>query len=473
MIAMRELSNTDSRLQGSIQRLSTGLRINSAGDDPAGMIISEGLRTRIKGIQQAVRNSQNAINMTKTAEGALDEVARLLVSMRSIAVSSANTAVIDNNQLQANQVQIQALVASINRLADHTSWGEKKLLNGASGTIANITTTNLVKSAYLGSEFNGEIIRSGTITMTRVQPATKTSTGPMATVFANSGSAVGIGTFAINGVAFSTESGDTVGSLIAEINSKASLTGVIASFQNGQGISLTSDEYGSNFPIQYVETTPILNAGNPSTPTVGTDAIFTVTVPVEPSPDTQTETFTGGMGQNVSGLTLSSPSGNKLVITPTGNNTSATTTIGGVTVGSVRFQIGASANQFASFSLPSVYAEDLGTQVITNESIQTLDVTSELGATNAIQIIDDAVQQLGVIRGRLGSFQQNFLESNVRSLGIAEENLSASESTIRDADMAYEMTEFTKVQILRQSGIAVLAQASQAPQSVLQLLRGS
>jgi flagellin len=122
--------------------------------------------------------------------------------------------------------------------------------------------------------------------------------------------------------------------------------------------------------------------------------------------------------------------------------------------------------------MPSVFARDLGSGVVTGQNISSIDVTTENGASDAMKIVDAAIQELGIIRGNLGSFQQNFLESNMRSLGVAEENLTASESYIRDADMAKEMTEFTKINILRQSGMSVLAQASQSPQNILQLLRG-
>lgn len=472
MTAMRQLSISEMNMQNSITRLSTGLRINSAGDDPAGMIVSEGLRSQINGITQAIRNSQDAVNMSKTAEGALDEVNRLLQSMRSLAVASANTAVVDANQLQANQNQIRNIVSSLNRIAEQTTWGNKNLLNGASGTIANVTDTTNVKSMFLGGAFNGETVRSGAINMIKVQGASQTTTGSMTTTFANSASPVNNGVFAINGVSFQSEAGDNVTSILAKINTKSNLTGVTAAYIAGGGIALTSTEYGSQFPIQYTETANILNSGNSSTGTLGQDAIFDVTVPVEPTPNTATERFTGGQGPGVSGLTLTSPSGNRIAITAAGNLTAALTTIGSVSVGAVRFQIGGNANQFASFSLPSVFAADLGTNVYTGENIDTVDITSESGATKAIKIVDAAVQQLNVLRGSLGSFQQNFLESNVRSLGIAQENLTASESYIRDADMAFEMTEYTKVNILRQTGMSILAQASQAPQNILQLLRG-
>lgn len=474
LTAMRHLAATDAMMSRSITRLSTGLKINSAGDDPAGLIISEGMRSTIKGIEQAIRNTQDGVNMVKTAEAAMDEVQTLLRDIRGLAVHSSNSAVVDATMLEANQTQIRSIIDSINRVAGQTAWGEKKLLNGASGVNVGVTQTGLVNSLFLGGEVDGETVRTGSVTIQRVTAATQTTTGAMATNFASATTAVNAGTFVINGQTFVVQTGETVGQVVAKINQMSSVTGVVADVV-GTGpvqVRLTSSKYGSNFPINYMETSTILNGGNPATPAVGVDAEFDVTVPVEPSPDTATERFTGGRGPGVDGLTLSSPSGNRMVISPAGNATAAATVVGQVTVGSLRFQIGANADQAAFFSLPSVFADDLGTSVFAGESVATIDVTTQQGAQEAMRIVEAAIQQLAGSRGKLGSFQKDFLESTVRSLGVAQENMTASESQIRDADIAEEMTEFTKVQILRQSGISVLAQANQAPQSVLQLLRG-
>src|SRR5262249_5940556 len=145
------------------------------------------------------------------------------------------------------------------------------------------------------------------------------------------------------------------------------------------------------------------------------------------------------------------------------------TQVGTVTVGKMRFQIGAFADQNVSFSLPTVFADRLGTGAVASQSVATIDLTTQQGADDAIKIIDDAVTQLAQLRGQLGSFQKNFLESTTRSLDIAKTNLTASESTIRDADMAEEMTQYTKEQILQQSGLSMLAQANQQPQNILSL----
>jgi flagellin len=323
---------------------------------------------------------------------------------------------------------------------------------------------------YLGSEFGGQALVNGGLSITRVTAATQTTVA-LATTYAAGTTAVPAGTFSINGTTIASGPGETVNTLLAKINQQSDKTGVAASFTAGAGITLTSIKHGSQFPIQYTETASILNNGAGATPTVGANAVFTVTASTTPGPSAS-ETFTGGQGPGVDGLTLVSSSGNRMVITPAGNGTSAATVVGSATVGSMRFQIGANANQAATFSIPSVTASNLGTVAVAGSSVSAIDVTNQTGATNAIKIIDDAIQQLATLRGQLGSFQRDFLESNIRSLGVASENMTASESSIRDADIAKEMTEYTKFQILRQSGMAVLAQANQQPQSVLSLLRG-
>ncbi|MCW5936069.1 MAG: hypothetical protein KIT11_02020 [Fimbriimonadaceae bacterium] len=471
LTAMRHLGMTDAMMQDSVTRLSTGLRINSAGDDPAGLIISEGLRTQIKSIEQAARNTQDAVNMTRTAEAAMEEISTLLRDIRSLAVHASNTATVDAAQLEADQSQIRSTIDSINRIASQTSWGTKKLLNGSAGISTNVVRNDLVSSLYIGSEFGGEVVRTGVVNMNQTTAASQTTTGPLSQTFAGTGSTLAAGTFVINGYGFNVQNGDTLSNVVAMINVASNNTGVSASLGAGNAVVLTSTKFGSRFPINFMDASPgLLNGGNSATPAVGADAVYDVTVPIEPT-GTKTETFTGGLGTLDDGLTLTSPSGNRMVVTPAGNATAAATDIGQVYVGSMRFQIGANASQGVTFSIPNVAADRLGVGIFSGESLATLDVRSQQGAQRAMQIIDTAIQQLASLRGDLGSFQKNFLESTTRSLAVSKENVTASESEIRDADIAKEMTEFTKVQILRQSGISVLAQASRAPQSVLQLLQ--
>lgn len=476
MGALRNLGNTIDMIGSQIQRLSTGLRINSAGDDPASLIISESMRSQLKGLDTAIRNSQDAVNMAKTAESALDEVQRLLKDVRGIAVHSANVAVVDSNQLQANQSQIRSIIQSIDRIATSTQWGAKKLLDGTAGVTTAVTNANLVSSLYVGGTFNGFPTATGNVTVTRTTQAT-TAVVTGATTYAASTTAIATqGTVVINGFSVVSTGTDTVQSFVNKINTLSSQTNVVASIVPSGGnvaIELRQMTPGANYSVNLTDPSSILNGSASNT---GINGVYAVTVPTIQNGATvnSTATFTGGRGPGDSGLKLTDNYGNILTVTPGGNQGvwGAGTQVGAITSGTVQFQIGANANQSVLFAMPKTFASDLGTAAISGQSVATIDVTTTLGANNAMAIIDDAITHLAKLRGNLGSFQANYLESNVRSLGVARENLTAAESQIRDADMASEMTRYTQLQILQQSGMSMLAQANQQPQSILQLLRG-
>lgn len=471
--ALRYLTQNQAEMQGTIGRLSSGLRITNAADDPAGLIISEGMRAQLKGIDQAVRNSQDAVNMAKTAEAALEEVQLLMRNIRGLAVHAANTAVVDATTLQANQTQIRSTIQSINRIAEQTQFGKKKLLDGTSGTLANVTATNHVSSIHLGGTFAGSGVVTGPITIARVTQGTRATTA-LANTYANSNSVVSTtGSFVINGYSFTSSGNETVQSLVTKINAMSQVTGVTAEFTGAGPVSvtLTQNNYGAQHAISFFDPSNILhNAASASS--TGIDAVYNVTVTT--AAGVTTVPFTGGRGPQESGLRLTDNYGNSINMTESGNtNVGGTATlVGQVTAGTVRFQIGANADQSVQFSMPTVFANRLGTGAVAGLTLADIDVTTQTGAQNAIRVIDGAINQLALMRGELGTFQRNFLESTVRSLGIAQENLTASESQIRDANMAEEITNMTRQQILQQSGMSVLAQANQLPQGILGLLRG-
>lgn len=450
------------------------MRINNASDDPAGLIISESMRTQILGIDQATRNAQDAINMTKTAEASLEEVQTLLRSMRALAVHSANTATIDSVQLQANQSQVRNTIQSIDRIAEQTMWGTKKLLDGTAGTQANVTRVNEVASIYIGGTFKGESVANGPITVQRTTQAER-ATVTLGEAFANGNAIVSTaGSFVINGFSFSTDGNESLNTIVSKINGMSQSTGVTAQLvASGSNVSvqLNTTDFGANQKIEFFDPTNILHNAASITDT-GVNAVFNVTV--NTTAGVQTDTFTGGQGLGVSGLFLTDSYGNSLRITEQGNAGMTSATQAGVmTAGGVQFHIGAMSNQSIGFSMPNVYANRLGQGIVSGLDLSNIDVTTQQGAQNAIKVIDGAVVQLAQWRGNIGAFQRNFLDSTVRSLGVAKENLTASESSIRDVDIAEEMTNYTRLQILQQSGMSMLAQANQMPQSVLSLLRGN
>lgn len=468
MSALRSLGMTTEDASRSMNRLSTGLRINSAADDPAGLIASESFRAQISGIQQAVRNNQDAVNYAKTAEGALDEVNRLLRDARALAVASANTGSLTDEQRVANQNQLTSIAASIDRIASQTAFGTKKLLNGSAGVTGNVTlATNFSAISFTGTFNNQAITTNSAVTVNVTTTAQRADlTGTQA--FTNATDLVGAGSFSINGKTFTTSATDTVSSTLALINGATGQTGVFATWTTTQGFRLQTLGYGANARIDLTDSGAVLQSAVGSASDTGVNAIATVSV----NPDgagAVSVTFTGGRN-GYDGLTISDAAGNSIRITE-GGNVTGTVLAGQLVVGSAQFQIGSNSGETASLSLSNFSASQLGTTAVSGLNMGNLDLSTATGASDAIKVIDAAVSQVGRSRGYIGSFVRNTLESNTRSLQVQSENLSATESSIRDTDFAAEMTRFTKLQILQQSGMAMLAQANSAPQTILSLLR--
>lgn len=473
--ALRNVSLTSDMMGRTIERLASGLRVNRAADDPAGLIISENLRAQITGLQQAVNNAQDAVNMIKTAEAALDEVHNALRTMRQLVLHAANTGVNDYSALQADQTQIRALVDSINRIAEQTSFGTKKLLDGTSGISAAVTNPARISGIFIGGIFNNFATDSGAVTLQVTTAATRATVIGTRTFAAGTTLASLMGTpegnVVINGYTITADADETVGSFIDKINAVSHITGVVANYNDGtRQIELRHREYGSQFQINLNDTVGIILNAPGSQSATGVDAVATVVANTVNG--IQTVTFTGGQATGDSGLRLRDGYGNVIMLTEAGNDTSlAAAQVAIVTAGLLQFQVGANAGQFVRFSLLDVNAAKLGTTVVPGQSLATIDITQPNSADNALRIIDAAIGEISKMRGDMGAFQRYILESNIRSLNVARENVMASESTIRDADFALEISNFTKQQILMQSGMSVLAQANSMPQTVLQLLQ--
>jgi flagellin len=470
MNALRNVSAAGDDFAKSIVRLSTGMRINSAADDPAGLIISESFRAQLTGIDQAMRNSQDAINYAKTAEGALDEVNKLLLDARGLAVAAGNTGTLTSTQIQANQNQLMSIVTSISRIAQQTQFGTKKLLDGSSGVSAAVTNAGIIGSLGIGGTFGGQALTTNSSMIVTVNAASTQATLASRDFGADDTTALGAGNagaFTINGVTITGTAVDNAATVRDKINAVSSQTGVVATTNNTGVISLMSTGYGTGAHINLSDSTgAIRNGGAGYTAAAGTDGNVTATI------NGVSALFTASRNGS-DGLTFTDADGNQFRLTNAGNSaTVQNQTVGQVTVGAAQFQIGGNAGQVTSFSLGNFAASQLGGSAVAGLNMGNLDLTSSTGASNALLVIDAAVDQVSKSRGDIGNFQRNILESNIRSLGTAKENLSATESSIRDTDVASEMTQFTKLQILQQSGMSVLAQANQAPQAVLALLRG-
>lgn len=459
MTAFRSLGTTGAEMGKSMTRLSTGLRINSGADDPAGLIAVEGYRKQINGMEAALRNNQDAMNYAKTADGALDEVSRLLRDARSLAVANGNGS-LDANQKQANQNQLNNILQSIDRISSTTSFGARKLLDGSAGTSATVADTSKIDSAYVGGTLGGvSMTVNGSLDINVTTAATKASVAGTTTYAAATTAITAAGTFSVNGYQFSVSAGDTVQQVVEKINGAAGNTGATATFTAGAGISLSSSGYGSDQKVTVTDGAAGIILGANTTATAGgVDAAATVTYKNGAGTTVATAAFTSGKG-----LTLKDANGNSLKLTASGGG--ATGNIAGgvqIIAGVSQFQIGANGGDTANLNLSNFSSNAL--------SINNLDITGS-SMTTALSSIDNAINMVSSSRGQVGSFIKNTIESNMRSISVAKENLTATESDLADVDVAQEMTNYTKLQILQQSGLAMLSQANSAPQAVLSLLR--
>lgn len=471
MNALRNVNMTGAEFSKSISRLSTGLRINNASDDPAGLIVSESFRAQVQSLGTAISNNQTAVNYAKTAEGALDEVNKLLRDARSLAVAAGNTGTLDASQIQANQAQLSSIVSSINRIATSTQFGSKKLLDGSAGVVGSVSNGANVSSISLSGQFNSAALTTNaTVTVSVTTAATKAAVASKTFSFGTT--TLTAGSFTINGTTFTTTASDTVNDLVTRINNASGSTGVRATYSTGGAITLTQANYGASNRIDLSDANAVLLTAAGSSSATGTDAVADVIIDTNGSMagGLTTVTFTGGRYGN-SALRLTDNDGNALTLTEAGNAASSAFQAGQVNVGSAAFQIGANSGQTTTLSLGNFAASQLGVGVVSGTDLSNIDITTASGASDALKVIDQAIADVAKARGAIGNFTRNVLESNIRSLGVAKENLAASESAIRDVDIADEMTNYTKLQILQQSGLSVLAQANSAPQSVLALLR--
>ncbi len=709
MNAHRNLVTTTDALSNSMQKLSSGYRINKGSDDPAGLVISEQFRAQIAGLNRAIENSEGSISMIQTAEGALNEINSLLVSMRELAIHAANEGFNDVDQLKADQAEINNAIKTIDRIAQNTQFGTKKLLDGSKANTASITTSNssglYIKTSGLSTgqhsvsatrtaeskatlnttslgfslanvdgdpynlqekihtvdvlqasgvakkvsnaisftdAFGNTMDISGTTDAARMVSAAAIATADAS----NAGTYTMVVNYQENGesptgnqtIQFTIASGDTVAEILTTINDQLNLNaelsgkvvaatatgGVLAIETANEGaqyslevsslssdattdwaaitagddrgvssnelvftvntvanenttatVTLTSGNYtslaslvsqintqlgsafatisggvndivatvqdsnliqfatrdeGSAFSIQ-------LNAGATGTDNLrnvlgltedtlantGTDALvsfdgFTSAIDsVEYGASSEVTLYNkadGEAGRGSISFTVASAQnglniGNLLLdvkaakfdvrldggpaysVTAGIESTIYTadrsesvaltydlTSLGGTeTISNIDqslvFQIGANVGQTTRIALRGMSSSALGKDLAGNmfRSLAQIDVTTVQGAQDAQSIIDAAIQEVSTTRGDLGSFQKNTLESNLRNLRIASQNLTASESSIRDTDMAEEISEFTRNQILLSAGTSMLAQANQVPQVVLSLFQ--
>lgn len=480
LIAQNNLGRTNGDLAVRLQRLSTGLRINRGADDPAGLIVSERLRSEMQGINQAIDNSERASSVIATAEGYLAEVADLLNSIKGLVVQAANTGGVSDEEVEANQLQIDSAIESITRISNTASFGGLQLLNGnldytTSGVVATEIAGVQVDGAQFGSTgtmgVDVEVVQSAQTASLFIDGTTGTSG-----VLDDEVTVEIAGPKGVQSVSFA--SGTALSSVATAINSLTNTTGVSATFVSSgavTGVQVNSTDFGSDSFVS------VKQVGTSSTDFDVLDAVGGTATQRDEGQDVSAivnGVLAVGDGLEVS---LKTPSLSlDLDLTEAFNTVSGTPSSFTITGGGASFQLGpeVSAAQSAGVGIQSVAATRIGGTDIDGvryflESIKS-GKDNALGSGNfaeASAVLENAITEISVMRGRLGAFERNTLQTNVRSLQIGLENITASESKIRDTDFASETAELTRAQILNQAGTSVLATANSTAQNVLALLQ--
>lgn len=470
VITNKQLLGTESNLSASMERLSSGLKLNHASDNPAGMAISNKMKAQIRGLDQASRNSSDGTSVIQTVDGALGEVTDMLQRMRELAVQAEN-GVNSQKEKEACQLEIASLRDEVDRISQTTEFNTKSLLDGS---LDARVYTDKENRDYVSRIYVSDQVAEGTYSLTVEKAATNATfdTGVKIDDLVGKN-----GILSINGYTVSIDDKMTKDQIYTALRDGAEI-GECTISKIDEPLSFKSTAYGSHAEITLLQQSndgDIFGAGVPNT-----------------AADPKAEAVVA-MGKNAE-ITLDADSafdaratvsyeGNKVNITNTdgfqmsflleagfekGFTTAAGTVSAGVInlevtdIGIMDLQIGANEGQTMQVRIPATDVESL--------YLDDIDVTTIHGATKAMDRLDDAISKISQIRSQIGAYE-NRLDYTVTSLDETEENMTAALSRIEDVDMAEEMTEYTKYNVLQQAGTSVLAQANELPTQALQLLK--
>ncbi|MEL7370021.1 MAG: flagellin [Myxococcota bacterium] len=481
--AQRNLMRSSSSLSVAMERLSSGLRINSAKDDAAGLAITNRMTSQIRGLNQATRNANDAISLAQTAEGAMQESTTILQRIRDLAVQSGN----DTNSAtdRANlQKEVSQLQQELDRIAQSTQFNGKDLLDGSFtaqtfqiGAFANENVTVTLGNAAASTIGAQRVSTLGTINNAVAAAATPPAANTVVaaedlTITGNVGSTT-----------IDVAAGATAGVIAQQVNAAAADTGVTATAFTQATLSGLSAAGTVQFTLDgqasaavsatlssAADLSEVADAVNAVASTTGITAVLSgdrsaVTLQSREGYDIGINNFTvaANVTASVQGLDANGANAGAAVTLTSG--TTDSTRVGG----SVLFEAS------SAFSVTSAAAGGLFTATTANSSalsaVSSIDVGTQAGASDALAVVDAAIQFMDDMRADLGAMQ-NRLSSTINNLSNVAENLAAARARVADADFAAETAALTKGQILQQAGTAILAQANQLPQQALQLLQG-
>lgn len=461
--ASGHLNRTEDKITTSLERLSSGYRINKAADDAAGMAISQKMHAQIRGLQRASRNGADGISFIQTAEGALVEVGNMLQRCRELSVQAANQAVVEMEDKEAIQKEIDSLMEEIDRLSTDTEFNTKSILDGS---CCRQTSSNNIGVKVVSMTDSVELTK---YSMTVDQIATKTvfttgALGMSASDVYDEG-----GDIQINGEVVHVKKGDTLENVYADIRDRCESMNITVTPVNALGnetelanaasLRFESKLYGTEHKIEVTTDTPVLAAslgvdggnivqGQDAKVTLDTDSGFSKTA---------TTFIQGGR------VTVSDRDGFNMVFDVSNAKAGSDAAVTVLDAGFVAIQIGANEGQTIDISIPPVTCKSL--------DIEYCNVCTKDGASTAITKFNTAIEEVAAVRAKLGAYE-NRLDSATASLDITAQNLTESCSRIEDVDMSEEMTEYTQLSVLSQAGTSMLAQANNRPQTILQLLQG-
>lgn len=485
VITNKQLLRTENNLTKSMERLSSGLKINHAKDNPAGMAISNKMQAQIDALDRASSNASDGTSVLQIADGALNETSAILQRMRELSVQAAN----GTNSLedkQAIQDEIEALKDEVNRISKDTEYNSKSLLDGSLDT--RVYTDNANVSRVNISDY----VNPGKYEITIKQPAATKATDNATNVGIESTSTGTIdvsGTISINGYSVDIDKNDTKAEVYEKIRAAAEVGEAEMKTDDGKFTGLQASRYGSSASLVLtfsgkdgVTTTADFAAALGYTADLTTDAktgtmTYDAAKAGKAGTDVQVEL---SAGTAIAGTTDTSIFSSTATVATDGNRVTITDRDGfsmsflakeGTTgkivfdvtdIGNMTLHIGANEHQNMDVRIQEISCETL--------YIDDLDVTTVTGADRAISALDDAIAMVSDARSKIGAYE-NRLEYATSSLDTFEENMTDAMSRLTDVDMAEEMTNYTQYNVLQQAGVSVLSQANDLPQNVLSLLQ--
>lgn len=452
LTAVNQLRKNDNSVAKSLERLSSGYKINNSGDDPVGSAISKKMKTQIRGLSRASQNASDGISVVETAESTLNEISSMIQRIRELSVQGATDTYTDVDR-ESIMNEISQLQTEIDRIANDTEFNSKSLLNGG---LSRITYSNRpdVSVSYMS-----EFVKAGVYNLD-VTPATKSvyTSGTMSSTVSVDG------IIDINGTSVEIKKGDTIDDVVEKLIDAGNKLDITVEKQANNSFKMTSNYSGLSYPIDIsTSNTTLANelGINGSTYTLGKNA------------DVLPDDFNiGGSGFPSSAIvvtdgndvTIKASEGFEMRVKLDDEMTGAGLRVQCYVLetGTMTIQLGANEAQEMEIDLPEVTCKTLG--------IDRINARTSSGCQKAIEMCDNASSFVNSVRSRIGAYE-NRLESTISSLDVTEENLTAALSRIEDVNMAEEMTTYTTQNVLIQASTSMLAQANQIPEKILQLLQ--